>query len=216
MQKAFDLIVERLEECTIKSKDSLAFFNECGVKFVSANKAIEIVNKVAEEYKSTEHINCSTDDLISRSALLGAMDKRYKEKEGNVLDNLAEGFMQMEKLIKEQPTVSVNDGWIPCSERLPKVETEVLIYARRKYTGGHFKDIITTAMYEDGTVRENDSCWRWEEIEGEWDEEEDCYIIPEGWWENKHYNPDGELNYAVDDKILAWRELPQPYQPKGE
>ena len=109
-----------------------------------------------------------------------------------------------------------NGGWIPCSERLPKVETEVLIYARRKYTGGHFKDIITTAMYEDGTVRENDSCWRWEEIEGEWDEEEDCYIIPEGWWENKHHNPDGELNYAVDDKVLAWRELPQPYQPKGD
>ena len=43
-------------------------------------------------------------DLISRSALLNAMDERYKEKRGNVSDNFAEGFMQMEKLIKEQPT----------------------------------------------------------------------------------------------------------------
>lgn len=43
-------------------------------------------------------------DLISRSALLGVMDARYREKQGNVPDNLAEGFMQMEKLIKEQPT----------------------------------------------------------------------------------------------------------------
>lgn len=42
-------------------------------------------------------------DLISRSALLEAMDERYKEKKGIVQDNLAEGFMQMEKLIKEQP-----------------------------------------------------------------------------------------------------------------
>lgn len=41
--------------------------------------------------------------LIDADALLNAMDKRYKEKEGVVLDNLAEGFMQMEKLIKEQP-----------------------------------------------------------------------------------------------------------------
>ena len=44
-------------------------------------------------------------DLISRSALLQVMDKRYKEKKDFVQDNLAEGFLQMEKLIKEQPTV---------------------------------------------------------------------------------------------------------------
>ena len=171
MQKAFEDIVERLEERMDRP-----------YRRISIQTVIEIVNQVAEEYK---HV--TTCYLQSPC--------EYQN---------------------EDIRVDENDGWIPCSERLPKVETEVLIYARRKYTGGHFKDIITTAMYEDGTVRENDSCWRWEEIEGEWDEEEDCYIIPEGWWENKHYNPDGELNYAVDDKILAWRELPQPYQPKGE
>ena len=42
--------------------------------------------------------------LIDADALVKAMDKRYKEKSGIVQDNLAEGFMQMEKLIKEQPT----------------------------------------------------------------------------------------------------------------
>ena len=107
-------------------------------------------------------------------------------------------------------------GWIPVEERLPEVETEVLIHARRKYTGGYFKDIITTAMYEDGTVREDDSCWRWEDVDGEWDEERDCLIIPEGWWENKHYNPDGELNYAVDDKVIEWMPLPEPSKFKFE
>lgn len=45
-----------------------------------------------------------SDDLISRRTLLDSMDKRYKEKNGIVQDNLAEGFIQMEKLIKEQPT----------------------------------------------------------------------------------------------------------------
>lgn len=44
-------------------------------------------------------------DLISRSELLKAMDKRYKEKKDIVPDNLAEGFMQMENLIKEQPGI---------------------------------------------------------------------------------------------------------------
>ena len=42
--------------------------------------------------------------LIDADELISVMDKRYKEKNGNVPDNLAEGFMQMEKLIKEQPT----------------------------------------------------------------------------------------------------------------
>ena len=55
-------------------------------------------------------------DLISRSALLESMDDRFKEKKDIVPNNLAEGFMQMEKLIKEQPTVEakpvVHGEWI--------------------------------------------------------------------------------------------------------
>lgn len=112
----------------------------------------------------------------------------------------------------EDIRVNDNNGWIPCSERLPQVETEVLVCAKQKLRNGTYTYIITTAMYEDGTVLENDSVWRWEEIEGEWDEENDCYIIPEGWWENNHYNPDGVLNYAVDDEVLAWKPLPEPYR----
>lgn len=107
-------------------------------------------------------------------------------------------------------------GWIHCSERLPKVETMVYIVAKRKFCDGSVKYITTTAMYEDGTVLENDSCWRWEDIDGEWDEENDCYIIPEGWWEDKKYNADGELNHAVDDEVIAWQQLPEEYQPPQE
>ena len=109
----------------------------------------------------------------------------------------------------QREDVSINYGWIFCSERLPIVETEVQILAKRKWRDGTFKYIITNALYEDGTVLENDSVWRWEDIEGEWNEEEDCYIIPKGWWESKHYNPDGELNYAVDDEVIAWQPLPE-------
>lgn len=111
--------------------------------------------------------------------------------------------------------VNHNNGWIPCSVKMPPVETEVWIVAKRKWRDGTFKYVTTTAMYEDGTVLENDSCWRWEDIEGEWNEEEECYIIPEGWWENKHYNPDGALNYAVDDEVIAWQPLPELYTVEG-
>ena len=121
-------------------------------------------------------------------------------------------FEQLEDIISSQPQA---DKWIPCEERLPDAEEEVFILAKRKYRGGDVKYITTTAMYEDGTIRENDSCWYWEDIEGEWDEEEDCYIIPKGWWECKHYNPDNCYNNAVDDEVIAWQPLPQPYKKEG-
>lgn len=43
--------------------------------------------------------------LIDADALLNQMGKTYEEKVKIVNDNLAEGFMQMEKLIKMQPTI---------------------------------------------------------------------------------------------------------------
>ena len=107
-----------------------------------------------------------------------------------------------------------SNGWIPCSVAMPPVETEVFIVAKRKYRGGEVRYITTTAMYEDGTVLENDSCWRWEDIEGEWDEENDCYIIPEGWWENRHYNPDEVYNNVIDDEVIAWQPIPLPFRDK--
>lgn len=106
--------------------------------------------------------------------------------------------------------------WIPVAEQMPPVETEVLITARRRYTSGTYMEIVTTAMYEDGTVLENDSCWNWIEIDGKWDEENECYIIPEGWWENRHYNPDDVYGNLVDDKVIAWMPLPETYQESEE
>ena len=130
---------------------------------------------------------------------------------GEVPSEFVDDYLkQMEWLVNDQPKVG---EWIPCSERLPVVEHDVIILAMRKYKDGNVKYITTIAMYEDGTIRENDSCWRWEDIEGEWDEEEDCYIIPEGWWESKKYNPDGVLNHAVDDVVIAWMPLPETYKP---
>ena len=107
--------------------------------------------------------------------------------------------------------------WIPVSERLPLCEQEVLICTQRRSIGGKTKSIITSAVYEDGNMRERYSRWHWEDIEYEsWDDEEDCGIIPEGWWEYRHYNPDEVYNNLVDDFILAWMPLPQPYGGEGE
>lgn len=107
MQKVFEDIVERLEECTIKSKDSLAFFNECGVKFVSTNKAIEIVNKVAEEYKTT--ISNDLEIVASLPSLYPMMQDFEEEAILNVVASVN------------------NDGWIPVEERYPDTDNYILL-----------------------------------------------------------------------------------------
>ena len=107
--------------------------------------------------------------------------------------------------------------WIPVTERLPECEQEVLICTEKKLVGkdAYIDSIVTPAIYEDGTMPECDSRWHWEDIDyAGWDEEEDCGIIPEGWWENRHFNPDDVYNNPVDRKVIAWMPLPEP--PKEE
>lgn len=115
-----------------------------------------------------------------------------------------------------QEAEQYNNGWILCSEKMPPVETEVFILARRKFKDGSYSYTTTMAMYEDGTVSECDSCWMWEGIDGEYDEENDCYILPEGWWESRKYNPTDVTNFAVDDEVIAWQPMPPEYKESGE
>lgn len=113
--------------------------------------------------------------------------------------------------------------WIPCRERMPECEQEVLIctmkkvYVSRKSGMEWYEEpTITPALYEDGTMLEVNSKWRWEDIDyAGWDEEEDCGIIPEGWWENRHFNQDDVYNNVVDKKVIAWMPLPEPYKEGG-
>ena len=104
--------------------------------------------------------------------------------------------------------------WISVKDRLPEPETEVMILAKHKtysFKGDvKTRHIITTGMYEDGSKNTEDSEWHWETDGFEYDEELDAYIIPEGWWEYKHYNGDDEYNRPIDDTVTHWMPLPQP------
>lgn len=114
------------------------------------------------------------------------------------------------QLLENESEAAAGNGWIACTHKMPEVETEVLICAKRKYRDGNIKYITTTAIHEDGAMLENDSSWFWNDLDGEWDEENACMIIPEGWWEDRHYNPDDVYNNIVDDEVIAWMPLPEP------
>lgn len=101
--------------------------------------------------------------------------------------------------------------WISVKDRLPEPEVEVIVLAEQKYLNSNDKYItITTAIYEDGNVSTDDSMWNWYDVDFNYDEENDLYLIPEGWWEYRHYNPDDVYNNPIDSIVTHWMPLPAP------
>ena len=96
--------------------------------------------------------------------------------------------------------------WISVEDRLPEVETEVLVIAvnQRGYR------TVTLGMYEDGTMPEENSLWNWDEISfnWDWDEETDTCFVPKSWWEPSHYNPEG-VSGSIYDTVTHWMPLPK-------
>lgn len=105
--------------------------------------------------------------------------------------------------------------WISVKDHKPKCEEEVFVRVKHKsYPSGKPYYITTTAIYEDGTMSTQDSAWNWYDLDFDYDEENDQYLIPEGWWEYRHYNPDDVYNNMIDSEVTHWMPLPEP--PKGE
>lgn len=124
---------------------------------------------------------------------------------GSVLENrikiIQEAIDTIELLSIKVRANNLHNGWILCDEKMPNCEEEVYVLTT--------KGTVTTAMYEDGTMADEDSAWNWNDIEYEYDEESDTFYIPEGWWEYRHFNPDDVYNNCVDEIVVAWQPLPE-------
>lgn len=99
--------------------------------------------------------------------------------------------------------------WISVDERFPANEQRVIICADRKYCDGRIIKIRAMAMYEDGKMQAENSAFTWDsyDMDFEYDEEVDDYIVSQGWWEQNIY---GETFSAVDDFVTHWMPLPDP------
>ena len=104
--------------------------------------------------------------------------------------------------------------WISVDDRLPENEVDVLICTQRRYYKGGTIPVVSTAFYTDGKMNTEESGYNWDlgNVDMEYDEEVDAYIVPEGWWESVRY---GEEFSAVDDFVTHWMPLP-PEPQKGE
>ena len=132
-----------------------------------------------------------------------AMHEDKQRCQENLLDKAAEAI---ERLTAENAALREKvPQWISVEDRLPEPETDVLIVCNRN---GYV--FVTPAIYEDGKMLTQESSWNWSDIYGYglYSEEDDDYYIPEGWWENRQFNPDDVYNNPVDCTVTHWMSLP--------
>ena len=140
--------------------------------------------------------------LIDANALMA----RFSRKERLVQGAASAAYRDAQKTVVAAPTVSLRPEWRNPETDPPKVEEEVLILYCNSISGYG----ITTAHYENGNVLSQNSAFYWEDLWdwGLYDEEQDDYRIPEGWWEYRHFNPDEVFNNRVDYPVVGWMPLP--------
>lgn len=97
--------------------------------------------------------------------------------------------------------------WI--NDTTPTNEEPILILTKHKYWNGKgYTYTIVRGFYTDGEHNSEDSDYCWYDMENyEYDEENDAYIIPQGYWEERWYG-DSEYSLAiVDDCVIGWCRL---------
>ena len=115
-------------------------------------------------------------------------------------DTIEELSAKLASANMERSTAYYNEGWIPCSERLPKTNDAVNVTWINRNPAPYHKNIkdkpfTATGHYHDGK-------WYWYSCISQdlLDEYRDSY---------------GD-RMDEDIEVIAWQPLPEPYQPKGE
>lgn len=102
--------------------------------------------------------------------------------------------------------------WISVKERLPEHGVHVLAACHIKWLGGGGKYYVCDAFY---TGRFTDICNYSDDIDMEYNEEDDEFYMPEGWWEVIK-NWDDYSCVAIQDFVTHWMALPEPPRMEAE
>lgn len=145
--------------------------------------------------------------LIDADALLNGFDVHW------VTEYDEAGFSMEYKAvpvgaIENAPTIDAMPKWISVKDAMPKNEKPVLIATKWSLMGMRGM-AVSCGIHTDGKTYTGDSDYNWSDGDADlvYDEDEDEYIVPEGWWESVRYT---EQFSAVDEPVLYWMPLPEP------
>lgn len=97
------------------------------------------------------------------------------------------------------------NGWILATEQLPENEQEVdVIYAAESCKTGETSYYAGRAFYTDGNHHIKDSNYLWNTNPGNYIEEVDSHLVPEGWWKRLSFKKEF---FRIDGNVIAWRSL---------
>ena len=136
------------------------------------NKVFEKIIEKLEEY---EYENLVEHDSEQSQHCKDAGDCEMRDCTLCIFDKAIE--------IVKQEAEKYNNGWIPCSERLPEEMELVLIYAESTARGGSIR--VVAQLYN-------------------------------GFWFAQTSSETLGLTGIGQYNVIAWQQLPHPYQLKGE
>ncbi len=122
MNEFIEKLIERLEKNTIYDKKTIAFMNKYGrgIGFISKNKAIEIVNQLAEEYKDKVMIDgqycfqtCVCTEMCDKCNRLCNGDTDYYESFDSLKDEYNNDFCEWFKYDYRTITPKYHDAENP-------------------------------------------------------------------------------------------------------
>ena len=154
-------------------------------------------------------------EYIERDAISEEIRKYYYKNPPNFSygEGFDRGLDRAQRAILDAPAVDVApvQKWISVKDKLPEPEQEVLVCVRSKISNYSY---VCCAMYvpENWYRQSSDFCWDFECCD-EYDEEQDDYIVKQGWYESIH-NWDDYSVVGIEDIVTHWMPIPQP--PKGE
>ena len=136
--------------------------------------------------------------LINREDLIAEYDRVHVGESGGA-----------RKLMVDAPEVKSEPKWIPVSERLPEKETVLATVETKTFKHRYVCEAVWIPRW---TWKASFDSW---EDCSEYNEDEDEYYVLEGWYERVH-NWDDYSYVGIEDDVIAWRPMPEPYQEEGD
>lgn len=141
-----------------------------------------------------------------------SLRKEQCNKVCRILDDvLANRPNERDSLVIATRKAFAGPQWIPCSEqKYPNDNREVEVTCEFTRYDGKKCRYTCHASYVHRYTIESTSYNYWEYCD-EYNEEKDTYYALPGWYERVH-NWDDYSYCAIEDHVVAWRELPEPWR----